>query len=215
MYSPGGPGRPPGYTRSRPPDGLTIGLRVHPANIIVGLIANDFPIANLDNSSGVRGDLAVVSDQDHRHSPLAVQPLEDPHDLSAGVRVEITSRLISQDQARMMNKGSSNRHALLLAAGELAGAVSRAINQPNPRQRLEGAAPPVAHACVHQGKLDLFESGHAGQEVKHLEDEANLPVPNHRELAVIQTADLHAVEVVHTRSGLVETPQHIHQGRLS
>jgi hypothetical protein len=39
-----------------------------------------------------------VGDQQHRDLAIAVQPLQDLHDLDAGAAVEVAGRLVGQDQ---------------------------------------------------------------------------------------------------------------------
>ena len=52
-----------------------------------------------------------------------LQSAEDPVDLVAGLGVELAGRLVGQDEERLLDQGPGDRHALLLAAGELVGAV--------------------------------------------------------------------------------------------
>ncbi len=65
-------------------------------------------------------DVLFVSDQ-HDGDAFAVQFVEQSHDFFAGLAVQIAGRFIGKDQARVVDQRTRNRHALLLAAGNLVG----------------------------------------------------------------------------------------------
>jgi len=65
--------------------------------------------------------------------PLALEPPEDPVDLVAGLRVELAGRLVPQDEDRVLDHRAGDRDPLLLAAGELVGAVLEPIAEARPR----------------------------------------------------------------------------------
>ena len=59
--------------------------------------------------------------------PLSRESLEDlDHDLAV-LRVEVAGGLVGEDDARVVGDGARDRHALLLAAGELARARVRQL----------------------------------------------------------------------------------------
>ena len=63
------------------------------------------------------------------------------------VRVERAGRLVGEDQQRLGDQRARDRHALLLAAGELRGVVVGALAQPDAlqhRQRARACAPAPA-----------------------------------------------------------------------
>ena len=55
--------------------------------------------------------------------------LQRLHDLMRRSRIEIAGRLVGKQQARRVDERARDRHALLLAAGELAGRVALAVAQ--------------------------------------------------------------------------------------
>ena len=64
--------------------------------------------------------------------------------------VQVGQRLVHQHQRRLDHDGARDRHALLLAAGQLAGQLVRLRLQPHQRQRLDPPAarsPPAAAAA--------------------------------------------------------------------
>jgi hypothetical protein len=56
-----------------------------------------------------------VCHQDHGHFLLAIEPLEDRHNLLAGLGVERAGRLVGQDDPWAVDQRAGDRHALLLA----------------------------------------------------------------------------------------------------
>ena len=70
--------------------------------------------------------LLVVGDVDRRHVEARMQALQLDARLEAKLRVEVGQRLVEQEEPRLAHDGAGERAALLLAAGELAGAAVRA-----------------------------------------------------------------------------------------
>jgi hypothetical protein len=91
-----------------------------------------------------------VSDEDHRRPEAFLQTLQLDAHLVAQEGIEVRQRLVEQEHAWLGDERASERHALLLAAGELA-RVSRA----------EGAEPDqLEHALdtrAQQGRWFLPE----------------------------------------------------------
>src|SRR5690606_3034296 len=71
----------------------------------------DHPPAHLVHDVGVVGD--------HHHGRTGpVDPVEQPHDLDRGVRVEVSGRLVGEQDQRPVHERPGDRDPLLLAAGE-------------------------------------------------------------------------------------------------
>ena len=96
----------------------------------------------------VFGDVALVRDEQHRDAALAVQPLEDAHDLDAGARVEVAGRLVGQQDRRLRHERAGDRDALLLPARELVRVVIGAVGQPDRRQALHRQLAPLGRASL-------------------------------------------------------------------
>ena len=87
------------------------------------------PILNADHAAGGGGNLRVVGN--HQHSTAGrVNALKNLNDLGAIVAVQVAGRLVGKNQRRARGEGTSNGAALLLAAGEVAGADAGAVAQP-------------------------------------------------------------------------------------
>src|SRR5580693_4132052 len=83
-------------------------------------------VLKLDTAVGPAGDVGIV--RNHQYGvTCAVQLAEDLHDDSFVGFVEIAGGLVGEDQLWLIDQGSSDSDALLLAAGELRGEMRQAI----------------------------------------------------------------------------------------
>ena len=99
------------------------------------LVGENAAVPHRYRAIGIRGDIGLVRYQNDRDTFLAVELRQRLHDLVRGARVEIPGRFVGEEQARGIDQGPGDRHPLLLAAGELARRVARAIAKPEPVQR--------------------------------------------------------------------------------
>ena len=106
------------------------GRRLWPPGRLVPL---DATVHQLDGPVGMAGDVGFVSNNDNGVA-VGMQPVEQGHDLNAGLGIEISSGLIGQQDGRVVYQGPRNRDPLALASGEFVGAVSYAIAQFDPFQ---------------------------------------------------------------------------------
>ena len=100
----------------------------------------DAPIVHLQRAVGrLVGQLWIVGHQDDGQPRLAqaAEPLSQPGGI---LLVEIARRLVGQQETGALRQCSRERHALLLAAGEIPGAVVQAISQTEIGKRLRGPA---------------------------------------------------------------------------
>ena len=145
------------------------------------LVFADPAVAEVQDAPGVAGDVRLVGDEDHGHALLAVEALEDGHDLFARAGVQRAGRLVGQDDGRVVDQRAGDGHALLLAAGELGRPVVVRARRGRPPPARRGPSPcDPADAGVEQGQLHLLEGAGAGQQVELLEDEADLLVAHRR-----------------------------------
>ena len=104
-----------------------------------------------------------------------LEAAEDRVDLVAGLGVELAGRLVGQDQDRLLDQRPGDRHPLLLAAGELIGAVIEAIAQADLGQQLDGPLPLLGrHAPGQERDQHVLERRQVADQVERLEDEADL-----------------------------------------
>ena len=154
-----------------------------------------------------------MGDEDHGVA-LFVQFLKHPQHLPAGMGVQRACRFVGQNDGRVADKGAGDGHTLLLAAGELVGLVPELAAQTHLFQRCDGAAAALAaaHACVDEGDFHVFQQGQLGQQIILLEDEAQLLVPDGRQLTAVHLADVAAVQQIPAVGGHIQTADDVHAG---
>ncbi len=86
------------------------------------LVTDDEFVPEPDDPLDVAGDVRGVGDEDDRPA-LAVEALEERHDLLAALGVEVPRRLVRHQDQRVGDRRAGDRHARLLAAGERGGAA--------------------------------------------------------------------------------------------
>ncbi len=131
--------------------------------ILDALIESDLAIANADDAVGVRRNVAFMRHQDDGVA-LGVKFVEKLHDVHAGLRVEVSGRLVRQDDRRGVDQGERNRHALPLTSGQFIRLVVHAVGKLHHRERFLRALRALlrSHAAVNQRQLDIVQSGGAG-----------------------------------------------------
>src|SRR5947209_5829578 len=131
-----------------------------------------------DDAVGVPGDVRLVRDEDERYPALAVEALENLHDLDRGARIKIPRRLVGEDERRVVDECARDRHALLLSARQLVRVVPLAPRESDRVQRSDRAPVSLARldAGVEHRQLDVLKRRGARQKVEALEDEAEFPV---------------------------------------
>src|SRR5215208_1091206 len=83
------------------------------------LVAHYAALAQLDHAPAHLVDhLLVVGRHDHG-GPGAVDPVDQLHDPDRGLGIEVAGGLVGQQQWRVVDERARDRHALLLAAGQL------------------------------------------------------------------------------------------------
>ena len=153
--------------------------------ILHRLVALDASVSHFDDALRVLRDVRLVR-HEHDRDALFVQLLKERHDLDRHVAVEISRRLVGEQQRRLGDERSRDRHALLLPARQLARLVIQTIAESHASQRFRGELPscpfqrPVA--IVQQRQLDVVERRRPCQQIESLEDEAELLIAQVGEL---------------------------------
>src|SRR6184192_1944186 len=91
-----------------------------------------------------------------------------------------------------------------------------AVAEAYARKRLGGPLVPLfrRHSLVEHRQLDVLHRAGAGEQVETLEDEADFPAPDPRQLIAREPAHVLAVEQVAARAGPVEAADQVHEGAL-
>ena len=139
----------------------------------------DFAVAHVEDAVGDLGGLGVVGDHEDGLVELAAGVAEHLEDGVGVFGVEVAGGLVGEDDGGAVDERAGDGDALLLAAGELVGAVIEAALDAEHvgevvEERLSRALL-VAGAEVGDvvGDLDVAHGGEGRQEVEALEDEAD------------------------------------------
>src|SRR5215469_2388998 len=146
----------------------------------------DFAVAETNDAMGVKRDIGLVGDENDGVAAL-VQSSEKAHDLITGGGIEISSRLVGEQDRGMIHKSARDGHALTLAAGKLVRFVHHALGEINLSEHLPGAGEALLGrgAIVDERQFDIVERGGARQEIESLKDKADFLVANVGQLVVV------------------------------
>jgi hypothetical protein len=144
---------------------------------------------------------------------FGMQLAEDRHHFLAGLRVECAGRFVGQDHLAAVHQRPRDRHALLLATGQLARLVVHAITQAQPLQQLLGTR--VAHragtAGVHRRHFHIAARIQIAQQVVALEDETEMLAAQFGQLIRLHLSGFAAGHLVAAAGGAVEAAEDVHQ----
>src|ERR1700760_897144 len=140
------------------------------------------------------GDIRFVRHQNNRIPPR-LQLIEQGHDFVAGLRIEVSGRLVGQDDRWPINERACNGNALSLSAGELVRLMVHALAQSYSTQRSFSPFQSLGgwRSVIDQRQLDVVQSRSTGEQVEGLENESDLTIADTRQFVVIQIADQMAI----------------------
>src|SRR5262252_4012275 len=141
------------------------------------LLLDDAAVEDVDAAIGVAGIARIVCDHANRRS-AAMQFTEEIHHRFTAPRIEVSGRLVRQQDERLAGNRARDRHTLLLTAGQLARQVLRAMRHADALERRFDALPALGglHAAIGERQLDVLEDREVANQVEALKDEADLAV---------------------------------------
>lgn len=176
-------------------------------------MAEDFAVAESDLALCKSGHFWVVRHHDDGVA-VAVQVFEQlGDDLLIGC-VEVAGWFVSEQDRRIIDEGAGDADALLFAAGEFAGQVVGAMAEANFFECATGFGF-VGHGVEVLREHDVFDGGEIRDEVKLLEDEADLVGAEAVELGGRHLGYVHVVDLQLARSWAVEAADEIDESALA
>ena len=131
--------------------------------------------------------LGIVGDQHQRGAGPARSCEQQVHHRLAGRLVQVAGRLVGQQQPRPRREGTGQRHALLLAAGELARAGGSADAPARPhRSASRRSGRRRRGAGQLQRHRDVLQRGHRRDQVERLEHDADSLAPQPGQRVLVQ-----------------------------
>ncbi len=176
-----------------------------------GFVGGDAAVSDVNDALATRGDVGFVG-HDEDGLALAVEFGEEVEDFDAGLGVEVSGRLVGEQDGGPLDECPGDGDALALTAGHLVGSVVHSIGEADAGERLGGAGVSFsgAGAGVDQGQFHVAERGLAGEQLEGLEDEADAAAPDAGQLGLVEPRDLSAVEPVGAGGGNVEKSKDVH-----
>ena len=140
-----------------------------------------------------------MGDEDERRPGLAIELEHQRHHCLAGGEVEAAGRLVGEQQHRPDDERAREGDALLLAARKHARIVAQPLAQADPAQHLGRQRARVVSPLQLERQHDVLERIQVGEQLKALEDEADLGGADRGALVLVDREQVDAVEA--NRSG--------------
>ena len=128
----------------------------------------------------------------HQHQRRATRPFELEHQIDDALTrrfIEIAGRLIGDQNGRVRRERAGERHALLLAARQLRRIMRQSLAQPDLLQLRPGAVESVRRAGEFERNGDVFQRRHGRNEMKRLEDDADVLAAKPGQFVLAQPID--------------------------
>ena len=178
--------------RSRDP---SVGPPERRIRVAVPVCDTTRPSRSAIDDVGDGGQLRIVRHEHERRAARPVHLEQQVDDVAARRAVEVAGRLVGQQDRRVVRERPRDRHALLLAARELRRVVMAAVRQARPRRAAPRArAPRAGHARDLHRHQHVLERRQRRDQVKELEDEADLLAAQPRERVLAERRDVDAVD---------------------
>ncbi len=131
------------------------------------------------------------------------------------LRVEVARRLVREHDRRVVHEGAREGDALLLAAGQLVRHPAGRVLQAEPLDERPAALQRAGRRVGQpRGECDVLLARQLGHEVEELEDEADPPRAQTRQVAFGAPVDALARELDRPGLRAVQTAQQVQQRRL-
>ena len=86
---------------------------------------------HVQHAIAAHGEFAIVSDQHESRAALALAAEQKLDDFAPGCLVEVSGRLVGDDDGRIGGERAGERDTLLLAAGKLGGIMVEPLCEPD------------------------------------------------------------------------------------
>src|SRR5690348_5481788 len=88
--------------------------------VLASLVSGDDTVLVVNHAVGILGDIVLVSHENDSVA-LALQPIEQGHNLDAGLGVEVAGGFVREDDGRLVHQSARDGDALSLSTGEFVG----------------------------------------------------------------------------------------------
>ena len=152
--------------------------------------------------------------KDQGGAVVAMERLKQLHDVLACGRIQVAGRLIGQKNRWVTGKGSGHCHPLLFASRELYGIMVKPFSKADGIQQFRRAILRRAHSGQLQRHQDIFQCGEGGDEMKGLENVADVIATEPRQGTFTHRRDFDAVQGDGTGRWPIQPRDEAQQGGL-
>lgn len=133
---------------------------------------NYLSVRDFNYSSALRSDLGIMRNYKHGLVLFAVHFDEQVHNLSSRLFVEISRRLVAEENLRIVYHSACYRYALLLTTRKLRGIMVDALRNPEAVNDLLIIIRGLL--CKARGEQYVFGGGELGQQIEKLKHKSNV-----------------------------------------
>ena len=128
--------------------------------------------------------------------------------------VDAGGRFVGEDHPRPVGQRPRHRHALLLAGGELGGAVVEPVPQIDRREECHGPGTVGTPGPERHRHEDVLQGRKSGEEVERLEDHSQFVGPHPVAAGLVETGQVDAVDDHPPGIGTGDPRDHVEERRL-
>ena len=166
------------------------------ASATCAVMASLAAIAATYDYSEEGGKALVVGDDDESLVEALAEVEEELVELLLVLRVEAAGGFVGKDNGGVIDEGTGDSHALLLAAREFGGLMVGTVGKAEEVKQLTSSRAGIAHVVSgDEGRHhDVLLGSELGQQLVKLEDEADVGIAEGGQRFLAQTADVGAVD---------------------
>jgi hypothetical protein len=155
-------------------------------------ILNDLAIDKLEDTLALIGYSRVMRDNQDRRIQVLVELVDKLQDFRPRCGVEISRRLVREEDRGIDGKGTRYRNALAFAARKLVREVIHAVVKVNHLEKLFGPCLNFVEGPVTkvQWQSDIFKRTQRGEEIEELKDESDFVATDAREIVIPQAREV-------------------------
>jgi hypothetical protein len=179
--------------------------------------AHGHPVGDPQHPVGAGDHRRVVRGDQHRDSLGVRQRPHQLHDLLCVDGVELAGRLVGDQQPGPVGQRPRDRHPLLLAAGQLVGALVRMLPEPDHPQQQHRPLVPLGGVGAGEPHRDgdVLSGGEDRYQGVGLEDERQRLPAQPGQLIAAETGDFRPIYLHAAGVGPVQPANNVQQGGLS
>lgn len=156
-----------------------------------------------------------MGDEQQRHAALGLLREKKIGNLAAGIRVEVTGRLVGNQQCRRRCERPGDGDTLLLASGKLAGVMAQPFAETDGFQLAARDLERVLYTRELQRDRDILDGRHIGDQMEGLEDDADIAATEIGDLILAEPVKRRVLDMDFTAIQSLEAGKNHQERRFS